>query len=150
MEKILNKKSYRDYEIIDKIEAGIILTGPEVKSIREGRIRLEDAYVKITENDIILINADIAPYKFSNDKNFDSKRIRKLLLNKKEILKLRTKMNAKGNLTIIPLACYNKKNIIKIEIGLARGKKNWEVKKVEQNRDEKRREEKEFKEYYKS
>jgi len=146
MEKIINKKANREYEIIDKIEAGIVLTGAEVKSIREGKIKLEDSYIKFIDNTPVLLNAQIYPYKFAHNVEYDSKRSRKLLLNKKEIEKLKIKMKAKGNLTMIPLACYNKKNLIKIELGLAKGKKIWEVKKIEKNRDEKRRIEKELKE----
>jgi SsrA-binding protein len=125
---------------------GISLTGPEVKSVRLGNIRLEDSYVKILEGAPILVNAEIAQYRFSSEKQ-DIRRTRKLLLSKKEILKIETTLHAGGNLTIIPLACYNKKKYIKIEIAIAKGKKTWQVKRVEKERDEKRREQREAKEY---
>lgn len=145
--KIINRKFNQRYEVIDTYLAGISLSGPEVKSVRLANIKLEDAYVKIIDGIPFLINAEIAPYRFSNEKQ-DVRRTRKLLLKKKEILKIETKLRAGGNLTIIPLACYNKKKYIKLEIALARGKKIWQVKKVQKERDEQRRVKKEMKEYY--
>lgn len=147
MVKIINKKIGREYEVVDKYEAGIVLNGAEVKSISEGRMRLEDSFVKIVDNEVFLVNADISPYKYADNKDYDSKRTRKLLLHSKEILKLKTKMTAKGNLTIMALDCYNKANLIKVGIALCKGRKTWEVKKIEKNRDEKRRVEKELKNY---
>ena len=147
MVKIFNKKIEREYEVMDKLEAGIVLNGAEVKSIILGRIRLEDSYVKIMDDEAFLVNADISPYQYADNKDYDSKRTRKLLLHSKEILRLKTKMTSKGNLTIMALDCYNKKNLIKVEIALCKGRKTWEVKKIEKNRDEKRRVEKELKNF---
>lgn len=147
MERIVNKKVVREYEVLDKYEAGIVLHGSEVKSMMMGRVRLEDSFVKIVGNEVFLVNADISPYQYADNTDYDSKRTRKLLLNKAEILRLKTKMTTKGNLTIMALACYNKKNLIKVEIALCKGRKTWEVKKIEKNRDEKRRVEKELKNF---
>lgn len=144
--KIVNKTFQRQYEAIDTYMAGIKLSGPETKSVRLCNIRLENAYIKLTENGPVLINAEISSYMFSRN-NLDIRRTRNLLLTKKEIIKLKTKLQSGGNLTIVPLACYNKKKHIKLEIALVRGKKTWQVKKIEKNRDEKRRMEKEIKEY---
>ncbi len=144
--KIINKKFYRDYEEIESFEAGIVLTGAEVKSIKNGGLKLEDSYVKLLDDGVYLINANIPKYKFDNDKNYNPTRSRKLLLKKKEILKLATKMKV-GGLTIAPKSCYNKGSILKLEIALVRGRKDIEKRKLEKEKDIKREEEKEIKEY---
>jgi len=143
---VVNKNVDREFEILEKMEAGIALTGGEVKSARLGRIRLEGSFVKFVGNEIHLINCDISPYDFARPESYDSKRTRKLLLHKSQILRLKTKIQGAGKLTIVAIACYNNKSRIKLEIALVRGKKTWEVKRVEKNRDEKRRVEKEIKE----
>ena len=144
--KIINKKFHRNYREIEKYEAGIVLTGAEVKSIRSGGLRIDDAFVRIMDGGIFLINAEISIYKFARNDTYESKRSRKLLLHKKELLKLKIKM-ASGGLTLAPVSCYNKGHHIKLEIALVKGRKDIEKRKVEKQRDIKIREEREIKEY---
>ncbi|MGB9883105.1 MAG: SsrA-binding protein SmpB [Microgenomates group bacterium] len=144
--KIVNRKFYRDYEEIESFEAGIVLTGAEVKSVKNGGIKLEDSYVKILHDGPYLINANIANYKFNPDKNYQPTRSRKLLLKKKEILKIAIKMKS-GGLTIVPKMCYNKGDLIKLEIALVKGRKDIEKRKLEKQKDIARAIEKEIKDY---
>lgn len=146
--KIINKKFNRDYQEIESFEAGIVLTGAEVKSVRQGGIRLEDSYVKILSDGPYLINAKIFPYRFSQNQDFDEKRLRKLLLNKKEITRIQSKVKS-GGLTIVPKACYNKGNLIKMEIALARGRREVEKRKLEKRRVMEREKEREAREWMK-
>lgn len=134
-----NKKAYFNYEILEKIEAGISLFGHEVKSLKNGRGSLVGAYVIVRGSEAFLVEADITPYQLENTpKEHDPKRPRKLLLSKKEISKLEGFDKEKG-LTIIPLSLYNKNGKIKLEIGIARGKKKYDkretIKKRESDRD---------------
>lgn len=145
--KVYNRNLNREYEVVEKYEAGVSLTGAEVRSVKEGNIKLDGAHIKILGNVVALINAQIPIYKYSRPEGYEPSRTRKLLLHKREILRLRTKLAGGGNLTIVPISCYNKKGLIKLEIALAKGRKIWEKKKVEKIRDEKRRVEKELKEY---
>ena len=146
--KIINRKFHRDYREIEKYEAGIVLTGAEVKSIRSGGLRIDDAFVRIMGSEVYLINADIPIYKFARNDIYESKRTRKLLLHKKELLKLKVKM-ASGGLTLAPVSCYNKGPLIKLEIALVKGRKDIEKRKIEKKRDIKIREDREIKEYVK-
>lgn len=123
--EVTNRHAFQDYAIEEKYEAGIKLTGAEVKSVKEGKIILTGSYVKIVGNEVLLINATISPYKFSSYQNEDPKRTRKLLLHKKEILKIQTRL-ARTSLTIVPLKCYTTHGLVKLEIALARGKKQYE------------------------
>ena len=139
-----NPRASFDYEILDRYEAGIKLTGPEVKSIKTNGMSLKSAYVRIMNNgDVCLINAHIPKYKpaFSAQINYDPEQTRKLLLHKKEINKLLPKVKEKG-LTIIPLKVYQKGKFIKVEIGLAKSKKLYDkresIKKKDIERDMKR------------
>jgi len=121
-----NRKAYFDYEILEKFEAGLVLSGAEVKSIRGGRMNLVGSYVNFHNGEPYLIGASIAPYQPKNQpSDYDPSRTRKLLLNKKEIDYISGKTKQKG-LTLIPLRVYNKGRRIKIEIGLARGKKQYD------------------------
>lgn len=147
--KIINRKFHRNYREIEKYEAGIVLTGAEVKSIRSGGLRIDDAFVRIMGSEVYLINADIPIYKFARNDTYESKRSRKLLLHKKELLKLKVKM-ASGGLTLAPVSCYNKGPLIKLEIALVKGRKDIEKRKIEKKRDIKIREEREMKEYIKT
>jgi len=147
--KIINRKFHRNYREIEKYEAGIVLTGAEVKSIRSGGLRIDDAFVRIMGSEVYLINADIPIYKFARNDTYESKRTRKLLLHKKELLKLKIKM-ASGGLTLAPVSCYNKGPLIKLEIALVKGRKDIEKRKIEKKRDIKIREEREMKEYIKT
>ena len=144
--KIINRKFHRNYREIEKYEAGIVLTGAEVKSIRAGGLRIDDAFVRIMGSEVYLINAEISIYKFARNDTYESKRSRKLLLHKKELLKLKIKM-VSGGLTLAPVSCYNKGHHIKLEIALVKGRKDIEKRKVEKQRDIKIREEREIKEY---
>lgn len=117
-----NKKAYFDFFISDNTEAGIELKGSEVKSIRAGGISLNESYVRVVGNEIFLINAFIKPFEKSSSFVPDSRRTRKLLLKKSEIAKLLQKVSEKG-LTIVPLKVYLKGNLVKVEIGIGKGKK---------------------------
>jgi len=147
--KIINRKFNRDYKEIESLEAGISLIGSEVKSIRLGRLKLDDSFVRIMEDgNAYLINAEIPIYQFARNQNYDPKRRRKLLLHKKELIRLRTKIHSAG-LTLAPKSCYNKGPLIKLEIALVRGRKDIEKRKLERERDIKRNEKREAKEFMK-
>ena len=147
--KIINRKFHREYQELEKIEAGIVLSGAEVKSVRTGSLKLEDAFVKMIGNEAYLINADIPIYKFTRPAGYDPKRSRKLLLHKKELLRFKIKLQSGGNLTIAPISCYNKGPLIKVEIALVKGRKDVEKRKLEKKRDVQREQEREAKEYTK-
>ncbi len=117
-----NRKAFHDYFIDETYEAGISLVGTEVKSIREGKVNLKDSYVLIKDGEAFLLNCHISPYSHGNIMNHDPLRTRKLLLKKREIDRLRGKLLQKGY-TLIPTKMYFKGPYVKIEIGLARGKK---------------------------
>jgi len=134
MKKIVNKKAGFNYQILEKFETGIVLTGSEVKSIKEGRLKLEEAFVRIKDSEAWLLNAYIPPYSFSSDNRKDPRRERKLLLKKKELLKLKQQTEQKG-LTLIPISCYNRHNKIKLEIALAKGKKKYEKRETIRKKD---------------
>ena len=122
---IKNKKAYFDYFISDKHEVGIVLEGSEVKSIRAGNANLKDSYVRIKGNEAFLINMHISPYEMTTDKFIDPVRSRKLLMHKYEIIKLASKASQKGY-TIVPLKLYFKRGYVKLEIGLGKGKHNFD------------------------
>lgn len=132
--KILNRKAKYDYELLEKYEAGIALTGAEVKSVRENKIKLEESFVRLGEDGAWLVNAHIPPYRFARGEKYNPTRSRQLLLHKKEILSLAKKMEGRG-LTIVPVSCYFKKGRIKIEIALARGKRKWDKRETIKRRD---------------
>ncbi len=131
---ILNKKAFRNYQILERVEVGVMLLGSEVKSLRMGRCNLKDSYVKILNGELWLINTDIPKYKYDGSDDYDSNRSRKLLIKRKELIYLQSKMR-QGNLTLIPLKIYQKGGIFKLEIGLARGKKVYEKRADEKKRD---------------
>ena len=120
-----NKRASHDYYILDDYEAGIVLSGTEIKSIRAGKIAIQDAYVQIKNGDAIVINMHIAKFDQGNIFNHEETRNRKLLLHKKEIRKLENKIKLEG-LTIIPLELYLKGGLAKLKIGLAKGKKDYD------------------------
>ena len=148
--KIFNRKFRRDYQEIEKYEVGVALTGAEVKSVRDGRIKLEDSFVKILGSEVYLVNAEISIYEFARPQGYDLRRTRKLLLHKREIIRLKTKLSSAGGLTIVPVSCYNKSGLIKLEIALAKGRKGMEKKKLEKRRDIQREQEREAKEFLKT
>ena len=125
MIEVKNKKAYFDYSIISDLEAGIVLTGTEIKSIRKGSCDLKDSFITIKNNEAFIINMYIAKYEEGNIFNHDERRTRKLLLHKKEILKLKDKVKIEG-LTLIPLKLYFKKNKVKILMGVCKGKKLYD------------------------
>lgn len=129
-----NKKAFFNYEILETFEVGIILTGSEVKSIREGRVNLGDAYVKVLNGELFLLGADIPKYKFNGSDYYDATRTRKLLVKRKELLYLESKMR-QGRLTLVPTSIYTKGDKIKLTVGLARGKRNRDKKLTERERD---------------
>lgn len=147
--KIINRKFHREYQELEKFEAGIVLSGAEVKSIRSGRLRLDDAFVKIIGSEAYLINAEIPIYQYARSVNYDSKRTRKLLLHKKELIHLKVKISSGTGLTLAPVFCYNKGPLIKLEIALVKGRQDLEKRKREKAKDVKRALDREVKEYMK-
>lgn len=142
--EILNRKARYDYEIGDTYEAGIVLTGTEIKSIRMGKVNIKDSYAIIRNNEIYLLNTHISLYEEGNRFNHDEDRTRKLLLHKKEILKLKDKLEIEGY-TLVPLKIYFVKNKAKVLIGVAKGKKNYNKKETIKERDIQREMEKSLK-----
>ena len=138
--EILNRKARYDYEIEDEYEAGIVLTGTEIKSIRNGKANIKDSYAIIKNNEAYLLNTHISEYTEGNRFNHDETRTRKLLLHKKEIYKLRDKLEIEGY-TLVPLKIYFVKGRAKALIGVAKGKKNYNKKEAIKERDIKREQE---------
>lgn len=122
MATVLNKKASHDYFFLEKFEAGIVLFGAEVKSLKVGNASLADSFVRIVKSEAFLINVHISPYKMAVNAAYDPKRERKLLLNKKEIDFLRGKLSS-SSLTIVPTKVYTKHNLVKVEVALAKAKK---------------------------
>ncbi len=130
-----NKKAHFNYEILEKIEAGLLLTGGEVKSIKSGHISLKEAFVSFHNNEAYLTNAHVPPYlQAGPQKDYDPTHSRRLLLHRKEIEYLRTKALEKG-LTIIPLSVYTKSRLIKVELAVAKGKHTYDKRESLKNRD---------------
>lgn len=136
-ELVSNRRARHDYEILETFEAGIALLGTEIKSLRDHGGSLQDAYVVINKGEAFLKQASIAPYKFGNVFNHEERRDRKLLLHHYEIAKLKRSIEQKG-LTIIPLAMYLKKGIVKVKLGVAKGKKRHDKRQSIKDREEKR------------
>ena len=120
-----NRKAYHDYHIDETHEAGVVLTGTEIKSVRAGSVNLRDSYAQVRNGEMWLMNVHIAPYEPASRQNVDPYRDRKMLMHRKEIMRLFGRAQEKG-LTLIPLRLYLKKNKAKVEIGLARGKKEYD------------------------
>jgi SsrA-binding protein len=129
-----NKKAFHDYFILEKLEAGIALLGTEVKAIREGRLNLKDSYAMVQAGEAYLFNCHISPYSHGNRENHDPTRSRKLLMHMKEIRKLIGKTQEKG-LTLVPLRVYLKRGRIKVELGVARGKKLIDKRETERRKE---------------
>lgn len=132
--EILNRKANYDYLITDTFEAGLVLTGTEIKSVRNGKVNIKDSYAIIKNDEMYLLNTHISIYEEGNIFNHDETRTRKLLMHKKEILKLRDKVNMEGY-TLIPLKIYFVKSKAKVLIGLAKGKKNYDKRETIKERD---------------
>ena len=122
--KIFNRKANFNYELLEKFEAGLVLNGGEVKSVRGGHLKLEESFIKIKDGEAWLFNAHVHPYSFAVEE-VDPTRPRKLLLHKNQLLKLNQLTEQKG-LTIVPVSCYIKGNNIKLEIAIGKGKKKYE------------------------
>ena len=120
-----NPTAYHNYNILDKIEAGIVLTGTEIKSIRNGKINIKDTYVNIKNGETFVYGINISPYEFGNRFNLDPLRTRKLLLNRREIDKLFGMIQTKG-MSLVPISMYFKGNKVKLEIGIGKGKKLYD------------------------
>ena len=145
--EILNRKARFDYFIEDEIEAGIVLTGTEIKSIRLGKVNIGDSYAIIRNEEIYLLNTHISSYDNGNRFNHDDDRTRKLLMHKSQIKKLNNKVNLEGY-TLIPLKVYFNKNKAKVLLGLCKGKKNYDKRETIKERDIKRQIEKQTKNRY--
>ncbi len=139
-----NKKASFDYFLLEKYEAGIKLTGTEIKSIRAGKTNINDAYVQIKHNKVFIINMFVSKYDHGNIFNHDERRTRELLLHKNEILKLIAKTQQEGH-TLIPTKTYFKGSLLKVEFALAKGKKNYDKREDIKEKDSKRRMEKAIK-----
>ena len=146
--EVVNRQAKYNYFILEELECGIVLTGTEIKSIRDGKANLKDSYAVIRNHEVYLLNSHISEYKEGNIFNHDPRRSRKLLLHKREILKLESKVNQEG-CTLVPLKLYFNKNKVKILLGLCKGKKTFDKRETIKERDLKREEEKNKKYNYK-
>ncbi|HKZ18454.1 MAG TPA: SsrA-binding protein SmpB [Geobacteraceae bacterium] len=144
-----NKKAYHDYFIEEKFEAGMVLSGTEVKSLRLGKANMNDSFALVRNGEAFLNNLHISPYSFGNRENHDPDRMRKLLLHKKEIGKLFGKIREQGY-SVIPLRLYFKKGLVKVEMGLAKGKKLYDKREDMKTKDQKREMAQVFKERHKT
>ncbi len=129
-----NRKAYHDYHIEETYEAGIALTGTEIKSVRAGSVNLRDSYAQVKNGELWLLNTHIAPYEPASRQNADPYRDRKLLMHRHEIMRLAGRVQEKGY-TLVPLRLYLKKNRVKVEIGLARGKRQYDKRDAISKRD---------------
>ena len=122
---VTNRRAFHDYEIMEKLEAGLVLTGTEIKSVRAGRVDLRDGYARPQEGELWLVNAHISPYDPASTNNHDPRRPRKLLLHKYQIGYLQASVAQKG-LTVVALRLYIRNHVAKVELGLARGKRQYD------------------------
>lgn len=143
----VNRKAHHEYFLLDRYEAGIVLSGTEIKSVREGRVQLKDAYISFVNQEAFIKEMHISPYMFGNRFNHDETRIRKLLLHKEEIKKLSEKVKIKG-FTVVPVSIYLDKGLAKMEIALAKGKNLHDKRETEKERDAKREIQKALKHSY--
>lgn len=139
-----NKKAYHDYFIEDKYEAGISLAGTEVKSLRQGKCSIKESFIRIEKGEVFIYGMHISPYEKGNIFNKDPLRVKKLLLHKYEINKMAGKIAEKGY-TLVPLQVYFRGSLVKVELGLAKGKKLYDKRQDIAKKDQKREAEKEFK-----
>ena len=143
---VTNRKAWHEYHILDKYEGGIVLHGSEVKAIREGKANIKEAYVRFIENELFVIGMHIGKYSNEGYSTHTPVRDRKLLLHKKELLNIRKMVDEKGK-TLIPLSMYLKGGRVKIEFGLAQGKKIWDKRKSKMEKDVKRQVDRAMKNY---
>ncbi|HOP62581.1 MAG TPA: SsrA-binding protein SmpB [Spirochaetota bacterium] len=146
VEIIRNKKARFEYEILDTFEAGIVLKGTEVKSVRQKNVNIQESYARIKNGEVFLVGMNISPYDKGNRFNHDPLRERKLLLHKQEIKRLTGKLAERG-FTLVPLRMYMKNGKVKVELGLARGKNVHDKRKTIQERDMKRDMQRDIKKY---
>jgi len=140
---IRNKKALHNYHILEHLEAGVVLSGSEVKSIRSGRLDLGEAHIRILNGEAFLVNANIPRYNQTSDKEYDATKSRKLLLHRDQINILMGKTSGTKN-TLVPISVYEKNNRFKVEVGLAKSKKEFDKRKVVKERDHNRRIEQEL------
>ena len=124
-----NRKARYDYEILETVEAGLVLTGTEIKAVRERRVNLSDAYCRPENGELWMVNAHIAPFSSGNINNHDPTRARKLLLHKDQILRLSRQISER-RLTVVPLTMYLKRHVAKVELGLARGRRRYDKRRL--------------------
>ena len=136
-ELITNRKAFHDYEILETYEAGIVLMGTEIKSLRESGGSLQEAYILVSGDEVFLKSCSIPPYRFGNIYNHEEKRERKLLLHKREIQQIKKQTEEKG-LTVIPLSFYLKNGFVKVKIAVARGKKEYDKRSAIKAREHKK------------
>ena len=139
-----NKKAYHDYFILEKYEAGIVLHGTEVKSLRMGRCSIKEAFIRVEDGEMFIYGMHISPYEKGNIFNKDPLRVKKLLLHRKEIDKIFGKMKEQG-ITVVPLQVYFSGSLVKVEIGLAKGKKLYDKRQDIAKKDQRREAERDFK-----
>ena len=132
--KITNKRAFYDYLITNRFEAGVNLLGSEVKAIKMGHADLTGSYVRIIGSEAYLINAKIFPYEYARPEGYDEKRTRKLLLHKKEIISLKGRTDG-ANLTLVPISLYDKSGLIKLEVGIGKGKRKFDKKEAKKRKD---------------
>lgn len=134
---VTNRRARRNYDVLDTIEAGLVLTGTEIKAIREGRVNLSDAYGKPEDGELWLVNMHIAQYSAGSDNNHDPTRPRKLLLHKEEIVRLSRQVSERG-LTLVPMRLYFRRHRAKLELGVARGRKLYDKRRAMVERERER------------
>jgi SsrA-binding protein len=132
-----NRRAYHDYEILETVEAGIVLTGTEIKSIRDGKVTISEAYARIEHGELWLIGSNVAPYTHGNRANHSPDRPRKLLVHRRELSRLRAAVEQRG-LTLVPLRLHLKQGLAKVDIGVARGKKLYDKRASEAERQSRR------------
>jgi SsrA-binding protein len=142
--QIQNKRARFDYQILEEVEAGLALTGAEVKTLKEGRGDISHAFVRIRDGEAWLIGANIPQYGHSSSQTYDPLRTRKVLLHKEEIISLGTKMS-QANLTLVPVKVYNKGRLVKVRLALSKGKKQFEKKETTKRKDIQRQIERDLK-----
>src|SRR3989338_1953975 len=141
--KIFNRRATHDYTILDRFEAGIHLNGAEVKSLKGGHASLEGSFVRLMGSEAYLVNAQIFPFIYARPEGYDPRRTRKLLFHKSEIIRLKSKLDV-ANFTLVPLSWYTRSPLVKLEVGLARGKREFEKREAKRREDQKRELEREF------
>lgn len=141
---IVNKKAKFEYEILDTVEAGMVLSGAEVKSLRLGHASLSQAFVKIINGQVFLINANITGYKYADLTDYEPTKTRKLLMSRSQIEAFESKLKS-GNFALVPLKIYSKHRMLKLLVGIGRGRKNYEKRDVIKKRDLEREEKRERK-----